>query len=80
MDFDTKPKHAAPDNQTSSQGCQNIPISIYLQFIQNIKNNMNDQEQDVSYMLLDASKVKPLDGFERLKILQKICSRKLKHN
>ena len=58
MDFDSKPKHAAPDDQTSSQGCQNIPISLYLQFLYDIQRGTNSAKREIPYMILDSSKIK----------------------
>ena len=77
-DYDNSIKihiHAAPNSETSSEGCQNIPISLYIQFLNNIWNSMSEQRDEFSYMLLDASKVKATDSYDlhdELHLLQEI--------
>jgi len=52
--------HSAPDDETSSEGCQNIPISLYASFLKEIENSNN--RTDILYTLIDASKIATLEA------------------
>ena len=64
--------HAAPNSETASEGCQNIPIPLYIQFLDNI--NGSNQKNMISYMLLDASKIKSAEHYDIIDKMQLIIS------
>ena len=65
--------HTSPDDETSSEGCQNIPISEYAGFIKEIQDNHNSMGKNVNkkdrdgifnsilYTLIDGSKIEKED-------------------
>jgi hypothetical protein len=48
--------HTSPDNETSSQGCLNIPISYFTQFLTALTTDTT--QPTYLYTLVDASKIK----------------------
>ncbi len=51
--------HTSPDDQTSSQGCLNIPISSYRDFIYNLIEAQDQSEY--LYTLVDSSKIEDIN-------------------